>query len=73
MIYYLLNYYNDGRVKEFNTSSNKTLKYLLLLDTNLICINYQLKMIINTYVDYYYKKKLEKIMNTNHGSITVYL
>jgi len=65
MIFYLLNYYGiySNRIKILEASSVKTLLYLLHIDKNIICINYQLKrMIYRIYSNYIYKKYKKNII-----------
>ena len=71
MIYYVLNYNND--IKKLDVTSFKTLHYLLQTDPKIICINYQLKMLISRIYDYCCKKRIYESMDKNIDSIVIYI
>jgi hypothetical protein len=71
MIYYVLNY--NSSVKKLEVTSFKTLHYLLQTDPKIICINYQLKMLISHIYDYCYKKRIYESMNEVIDSIVIYI
>ena len=73
MIVYVKNYYKNKLV----LSSRLTLKYILETNTNVICINYQLKNIINFIIKLHNRIKFyKKLINLKHrelGLINYYL